>query len=111
MKYIATIFEDSLWTYIEPNAGVISACLPFLAKAIGQKVLKWLKDLSTFGNKTTSLLRFRSKTGHSTKDSSSAKPGTARALHEDYDLSDHHFKGIMVDKDRETSEESIRRLV
>ncbi|OJJ70074.1 hypothetical protein ASPBRDRAFT_197779 [Aspergillus brasiliensis CBS 101740] len=33
-----SVFMASIWTYIEPSMGIISACLPFLSSAIGPKL-------------------------------------------------------------------------
>lgn len=107
---VATIFKDSVWTYIEPNAGVLSACLPYLANVFGRRILQVIKFVSAFGSKTKSLLRLYSPTDHNTKDTNTVEHGTQRATHEAYELnnSDH---GLPAFKDRDLSQDSVRNLV
>ena len=109
-RITATIFKDSVWTYIEPNAGVLSACLPYLANVFGRWILHVAKILSTFGTKTKSLLRLHSRTDHKTEDTNTMECGTQRATHEAYELTDNDH-GLPAFKDREFSQDSVRNLV
>lgn len=108
---IATIFEDSIWTYVEPHAGVVSACLPFLANVFGQRLLKALKNVSSFASRTLASLRLHSRTDHSTKETNTLKSGTQRARHEAYELRDDTHGGLPEFRDRYISQESVRHLV
>ena len=107
----ATIFKDAVWTWIEPNAGVLSACLPYLANIFGQRLLKLVSILSTFGKRTTSFLRLRSRTDHSLKNTNTVQCGTQRATHESYELSDDNDHRLPESKNRDVSQESVRHLV
>ena len=107
----ATIFKDSVWTYIEPNAGVLSACLPYLANIFGQRILKMAKVLSAIGTRASTLLRFLSRTDHRTKDTNTVERGTQRATHESYELNIDNDNGVPDFKDRDLSQESVRQLV
>ena len=74
---LGSVFGAAIWTYIEPDAGIISACLPFLANVFGHRVIGFLKDLSDWGAKMT--LTNRKKT-------TSTRSGTQRATYEAFDL-------------------------
>lgn len=102
----ATIFKDAVWTYIEPNAGIVSACLPYLANVFGQRFLKFLLYLSSFAGKATSLLRRSQGTDHSTDTMQ-----TPRAAHESYELSDDADQGLPDPKHGKISRESVQYLV
>ena len=108
---LGTIFKDAIWTYIEPNAGVMSACLPYLANIFGQRLLELLRGLRTLGNRSTSFLRIRSRTDYHKSDASDFKAGTQRATHESYELGNDNKHIVSQFKDGSTSEESVRHLV
>lgn len=103
--------KDSLWTHIEPNAGVLSACLPYLANVCGQNLAKALKSLSGLIYKTTSLLRLHGQTKDSTGNTTVDKSCTQRATYEAYNLNDNDYEGLPRLKDKDASEESVRNLV
>lgn len=106
----ATIFKDSVWTYIEPNAGVLSACLPYLANVFGRRILQVAKYVSDFRSKTKSFLRLHERTDHRTKSTITADRGTQRATHETYELT-NSTDGLPEFKDRRLSHDSVRNLV
>ena len=108
---IETIFEDSIWTYVEPNAGLLSACLPFLAKIFGHSLMNWLDLLTTLGSKTASLLGLHSKSDASKADTIVAGPRTHRAAHESYELGQNDGKRFTKLGDGHNSHESVRQLV
>ncbi|KAL8753029.1 MAG: hypothetical protein Q9184_005543 [Pyrenodesmia sp. 2 TL-2023] len=107
----ASLFEASIWTYIEPNAGVLSACLPYLAHVFGKRLLDAFKTLSALMSRTTSKLGLLRWTNRSSLKTDIAKPGTQRAAYEAYDLSDNTHKGLPAYKNGAASEESVRHLV
>lgn len=108
---IATLFKDSIWTHVELNAGVISACLPYLANIFGQNLAKAFKSLSNLAYNTTSLLRLRGHTNNNTDNTSVSQIGTHRATYEAYETKDSNHQGLPTFKDRDMSEESVRNLV
>jgi len=110
-EIVASIFRDAIWTYIEPNAGVISACLPYLANIFGQNLAKALKFISNFAYKTTSLLRTHGPAKDSTDSTYISKNGTQRATYEGYELKENDHQGLPRFKDRNVSQESVRNLV
>ena len=109
---IASVFKDSVWTIIEPNAGVISACLPYLANILGQKFLNFLKLLSSFASRTSSILLLRSRTNRSTtEDSHSIKMRLSGAAAEAYKLDSDHSHPIPKFNDVSISEASLNHPV
>ena len=80
-----SVFSASIWTYIEPEAGMISACLPFLANAFGHSIVNLLKTLSDWGARFTM---------SNTKKSSNTIPGTQRATYEAFDLDEDNQRPI-----------------
>lgn len=108
---VASIFKDAIWTYIEPNAGVISACLPYLANIFGQNFAKAVKVISNFAYKTTSFLRPRGPANDSTDSTYNRKHGTQRATYEGYELNENDHQNLPEFKDRNVSQESVRNLV
>ena len=107
----ANVFKDSVWTYIEPNAGVLSACLPYLTNIFGRGILRVAKYVSDFRNNTKSLLRFHERTDKKTKNSSAAERGTQRATHEAYELSNSIDRSPEFKEDKDLSHDSVRHLV
>ena len=107
----ATILKDAIWTYIEPNAGVISACLPYLANLFGSRVVNAFKSVSNLVDRTVSFLLYRFRPDRSTKTNNTTKFGTQRAAFESYELNENHDFGVHKVEDRRTSQESIRNLV
>ena len=110
-EIVASIFKDAIWTYIEPNAGVLSACLPYLANIFGQNFAKALKVISNFAYKTTSPLRPHGPTNDSTDSTYISKHGTQRATYEGYELNENDHQNVPRFKDRNISQDSVRNLV
>ena len=109
-RITATIFKDSIWTYVEPTAGILSACLPYLANIFGRRILQVVQFVSDFGSKTKSLLRLYSRTEDGTRDTNTADRETHRATHEAYELN-NSGNDMPAFKDRDLSQESVRNLV
>ena len=80
-----SIFSASIWTYIEPEAGIISACLPVLANVFGHSVINLLKTLSDWGARFTL---------SNTRKSAGTTPGTQRATYEAFDLDKYNQRPI-----------------
>lgn len=62
-----SVFNASVWTYIEPCLGISSACLPFLANSLGQRLLNIVQVITSIGSRVGNLLSFhsnRSQTDH-----------------------------------------------
>ena len=74
-----SVFRPALWAYIEPDAGIISACLPFLVNVFGHTIVNLLKSISDWGTKGTC---------SSKKKFAGTTPGTQRATYEAFDLDD-----------------------
>ncbi|KAH9871546.1 hypothetical protein J1614_005801 [Plenodomus biglobosus] len=55
-----SVFNASVWTYIEPCLGISSACLPFLANSLGQRLLNIAQVITSIGSKVGNLLSFHS---------------------------------------------------
>lgn len=111
IKILASIFKDAIWTYIEPNAGVLSACLPYLANIFGQSFTKALKFISNFAYKTASLWRPHGPANNSTDSTYISKHGTQRATYEGYELNENDHQNLPRFKDRNISQDSVRNLV
>jgi len=107
---VATIFKDAIWTYIEPNAGVISACLPYLANIFGQSLAKALKFISTLAYRTSLLLRSHGA-NDSTNSTYTSKRGTQRATYEGYELNENGHQDLPRSKNKKVSQDSVRNLV
>ena len=75
-----SVFRAAIWTYIEPDAGIISACLPFLANVFGHRVIDLLKTWSDWGAKATLNIK---KTTYTAS-------GTQRATYEAFDLDEEN---------------------
>ncbi|KAL8963660.1 MAG: hypothetical protein Q9193_000104 [Seirophora villosa] len=110
-KRSASIFEASIWTYVEPNTGVMSACLPFLAHVFGKRLVDAFKSFSALMGRTTSRLGLLRRTDNSPSKTDIVKPGTQRAAYEAYDLSDNAQKGLPAYRNEGASQESVRNLV
>ncbi|KAL9042705.1 MAG: hypothetical protein Q9180_000407 [Flavoplaca navasiana] len=105
-----TIFEGGIWTYIEPHAALIAACLPFLAKTFSQIFMKWSRLLRSIGEKKTAALSSLQKKPQKPRprQENSSSKSTQRAAFESYDLSIDNTKDGAGFKE---SEDSIRQLV
>ncbi|CAL8584258.1 hypothetical protein XPA_009864 [Xanthoria parietina] len=105
-----TIFEGGIWTYIEPHAALIAACLPYLATTFSQIFLKWSGLLRAIGEKkATTMSNIRSKSRKARPDGSNTIGfGTQRAALESYDLDTDIVK---VGSTFKQSDDSIRQLV
>ena len=106
-------FNAAIWTYIEPSIGIISSCLPFLAKTFGQRALKFFEFISKFGSRTTSLLRLQSdqKTASKTTGRETEEMGIVR--HDTYELVEE-FNGSRKESNTYATRieaESVQHLV
>jgi hypothetical protein len=55
-----SVFNASVWTYIEPCLGISSACLPFLANSLGQRLLNIAEVITSIGSRVGNLLSMNS---------------------------------------------------
>ena len=108
---LGSVFKAALWTYIEPDAGIISACLPFLANVFGQRIAVLLKRLSSFNSRTTSTLKRRVGSVYSSKIAVTANSGTQRATYEEFDLDEDNQGPIPASMTQDAGADSIRNLV
>ena len=108
---LGSVFKAAIWTYIEPDAGIISACLPFLASVFGQRIADLLKALSTFGSRTALLLRLRLPTANNTKRTTTVASRTQRATYEEFDLDEDNDGPIPAAMKQDAGTESVRNLV
>ncbi|GAP93174.1 putative integral membrane protein [Rosellinia necatrix] len=53
-----SVFLASVWTYIEPNLAIVSACLPLLGKRIGRNILSGLDYAHSFKLKASTWFSF-----------------------------------------------------
>ncbi|KAL8732132.1 MAG: hypothetical protein Q9181_004047 [Wetmoreana brouardii] len=107
----ATLFKDAIWTYIEPNAGVLGACLPYLANVFRHKIVDALKSVWKAAQRSTSFLRLRSRTESDEDNTEGGKIGTQRARYESYDMGMDNERGVTAYKNSGASQESVRHLV
>ena len=106
-----SVVRDANWIYIEPNAGIISACLPFLTNIFGQQlreVMDWISNLST---RTIALVRIRMKSYVNIDATQEGGPTTHRAAHESYKLHDDDDRAIPGFRDQFGKAESIQSSI
>ena len=109
-RITATLFKDSVWTYIEPNAGVVSACLPYLVNVFGRRILQLVKFLSDLRNNTKSLVRLHEWSNKKIEDTNSAELGSHRATYDACELTDSIDRSPEF-KERDLSHDSVEKLV
>ncbi|KAL8706575.1 MAG: hypothetical protein Q9201_000388 [Fulgogasparrea decipioides] len=107
----ATLFRDAIWTDMELNAGVLGACLPYLANIFGHKVVDALKSVWKFARRSTPFLRLRSRTESNEDSTGAGKIGTQRARYESYEMGMDNKRGVTAYKNVGASQESVRNLV
>ena len=109
-RITATVFEDSVWTYIEPNAGVMSACLPYLVNVFGRKILQLVKFVSDLRNNTKSLMRLHEWSDKKIEDTNIAELRTHRATQEAYELTNGIDRSPEF-KEKDLGHDSVEKLV
>ncbi|KAI0140762.1 hypothetical protein BJ166DRAFT_110017 [Pestalotiopsis sp. NC0098] len=72
-----SVFMASVWTYIEPNLAIISACLPFIGKPVGRRIAAGLEYARILGSKATSRLALLS-TRSSNRTNAKGDPRTSQ---------------------------------
>lgn len=78
-----------IWTYIEPDAAIISACLPSLANTLGHKIFNAFKVIPAVVIRAFEHFRRRGKGMHG-KDVGHTAQCTQRAAYEAFDLDEHN---------------------
>lgn len=111
--FAESVYEASIWTYIEPSVGIMGACLPFLARIFRQRLLEMLNVISTFGSRTTSLLRPRSKPATSTRGTVPIGNELRRAGHEEHEMfgDENSYPAFSKTSGVTSKAESLRTLV
>jgi hypothetical protein len=91
----------------------MGACLPFLAQIVRKRVLEMLSFLSTFGSRTTSLLRMLSRPATSTRGNGFSANGSRGARQEEYEMSDNddRFPSVSKTSGVTSKADSVRELV
>ena len=94
----------------ERHCGIISACLPFLAKYFGQGLLNILMTLSSFVSKPATLLSKHFESNSAKRDEIPAMPSAPSTPYELHDIHTVDRKGFPLMSER-SSDESIKQLV
>ncbi|KAL8722846.1 MAG: hypothetical protein Q9225_000733 [Loekoesia sp. 1 TL-2023] len=105
-----SMFYHSLWANIEPDAAIISACLPFLANIFGRKIFNAVKAVPAVGRRVPEILQCEKAERHG-KDVADAAPWTQRAAHEAYDLDENYNIPVPAALERSDETGSFQHLV
>ena len=106
-----SILQDGIWIYIEPNTGIISACLPFLANIFGQYLREVINRISQFGSRTISLVRVRLNLYANTNVTQEGGSRTHRVAHESYEPHDDNDRAMPGFRDQVGKAESIEDVM
>lgn len=97
MLVVGSVYDASIWLYLEPPMGIISSCLPFLSRVWGARAMKGVKALTN---------RVGSNKGGSKGDSTGASNNVSRFVALE---STHGETGSHWEDDHQTDKRNIRK--